>query len=212
MAKPLSKLRKKICTEIHNNGGWFMGAAKAQLNMLGVIHFISSGGAVFDTHIQTDIRCSNQLLRNKLTFEQYQQFLAEQEYPQAIEPEEDEPVKPIGLETLLSAWKAANEVVTEQESKLSTAKQVAEEAHKAVQNALSAFGWGKPSVTITDAKDLLPGDRILCVGESWKADNIGQVRIVNGIGNSDAYGKSPIFIDGTDFGFEFEFVERPELA
>lgn len=208
MAKPLSKLRKKICTEIHNNGGWPVDEGWCHL-FEGNIRFISKTGTrVKENDISTNLIGLNPS-RNKVTFEQYQQFLAEQEYPQAVEPEEDEPVKPAGLETLLSAWKAANEVVTEQEEKLTTAKKVAEEAHKAVQNALSAYGWGKPSVTITDAKDLLPGDRIRCVGESWKADNIGQIRIVNGIGSADAYGKSPIFIDGTDFGFEFEFVERP---
>lgn len=199
MAKPLSKLRKKICTEIHNNGGWPVDEGWCHL-FEGNIRFISKTGIrVKENDISTDLIGLNPS-RNKVTFEQYQQFLAEQEYPQAVEP--------IGLETLLSAWKAANEVVTEQEEKLATAKQVAEEAHKAVQNALSAYGWGKPSLTITDAKDLLPGDVILCIGESWVASNQGKERTVARISKADGVSTS-IHLTTGDFGFGFEFVKRP---
>lgn len=210
MAKPLSKLRIKIIEEIKANGGW-VGSAESASLIDSKIYFYKNGFIAYGS-IPTALKPLNQESRNTVTHYQYTMYWADKVVEETLsQPESVTPAtKPVGLETLLSTWKAANEVVVEQEEKLATAKLIADNAHKAVQEALGSFGWGKPALTITNAEDLLPGDKIRCIGPSWQTVNQDEIRTVVYIREID--GRTAIYISSADYGFVFEFVERPQLV
>lgn len=202
MAKPLSKLRIKIIEEIKANGGWPGDCSYCQLRG-GLIEFYSlTGFYLKEKTIKTSLTVRGQVMHSQYMAYMDEETLAQ---PESVTPA----TKPAGLETLLSTWKAANEVVVEQEEKLTAAKLIADNAHKAVQEALGSFGWGKPALIITNAEDLLPGDLIRCIGPSWveSIQNTIQTVVATNSNNGHTY----IHIR-SDFGFGFEFVERPQLV